>query len=43
MEKRETTEETYKRPDHWRVSQWLLPFILIIAIIILLYLIRTNR
>lgn len=40
--KAENTEEIKNFADHFKVGQWLLPFILIVAIILLLYLIRTN-
>jgi uncharacterized membrane protein len=42
MEKTGTTEETKKGLEHNKLSQWLPPFILIVAIIFLLFLIRTN-
>ena len=42
MEKTETTEELKPRSDHLGIGKWLLPYILIVAIILLLYLIRTN-
>lgn len=42
MEKTEATDERKTSPYHLGIGKWLLPFILIVAIIILLYLIRTN-
>ncbi len=38
----ETTEERKTIPDHLGAGKWLLPFILIVAIILLLFLIRTS-
>ena len=42
MQDTKTSENDNNSPAHFKVGQWLLPFILIIAIIILLYFIRTN-
>lgn len=42
MEKTEATDERKTSPYHLGIGKWLLPLILIVAIIILLYLIRTN-
>ena len=42
MDETKVPENSGNSPIHLKVGQWLLPFILIIAIIILLYFIRTN-
>ena len=42
MEKTESTDGKKAGPHYFGIGKWLLPFILIVAIIILLYLIRTN-
>lgn len=42
MSNLETPEETKKSSEHIKMGHWLLPFILIIAIIVLLYLIQSN-
>ncbi len=42
MENIDTTEKNKTEHYHSGIGKWLLPFILIVAIILLLYLIRTN-
>lgn len=42
MEDTTKTEKNGNPSDHLKVGHWLLPFILIIAIIVLLYVARTN-